>query len=232
VRRESLIAVNDTLSRSALAAFGACREAGHKLHPPRGDDVDPFPRPPQPGALRVRHSHRHLPRLGRALARRGKGWVRRTLDPQGAEFQVSSVQAPPHPPTRTSAASPAARARRHGRCCGRKTTGAHPPTRTSAASPAARARRHGRCRGRKTTGAHPPTRTSAASPAARARRYGRCRGRSVERVFTARPELAQFRQGTYHGTNVPALCTDINRKLASAKEHQADALDGRAHLSH
>jgi hypothetical protein len=73
---------------------------------------------------------------------------------------------------------------------------------------------------------------SAASPAARARRYGRCRGRSVERVFTARPELAQFRQGTYHGTNVPALCTDINRKLASAKEHQADALDGRAHLSH
>jgi hypothetical protein len=44
----------------------------------------------------------------------------------------------------------------------------------------------------------------------------------VERVFTARPELAQFRQGTYHGTNVPALCTDINRKLAFAKEHQAD----------
>jgi hypothetical protein len=28
------------------------------------------------------------------------------------------------------------------------------------------------------------------------------------------------------------LCTDINRRLAFAKEHQADALDGRAHLSH
>jgi hypothetical protein len=43
---------------------------------------------------------------------------------------------------------------------------------------------------------------------------------AVERAFATRLELAQFRQGTYHGTNVPALCTDMNRKLAFAKDHE------------
>jgi len=43
----------------------------------------------------------------------------------------------------------------------------------------------------------------------------------VERVFTARPSCAQFRQGTYHGTNVPGLCTDIIASSPFAKEHQS-----------
>jgi hypothetical protein len=41
----------------------------------------------------------------------------------------------------------------------------------------------------------------------------------MERAFRARPELTEFRQGTYHGTNVPALCTDLNCKLSLAKDH-------------
>jgi hypothetical protein len=45
---------------------------------------------------------------------------------------------------------------------------------------------------------------------------------SVERVFRHRPEFAGFRQGTYHGTNVAALCVDLSRKIAFAKEHAVD----------
>jgi len=44
---------------------------------------------------------------------------------------------------------------------------------------------------------------------------------AIERGFRTKPELVEFRQGTYHGTNIPALCTDLNRKLAFAKDHAA-----------
>jgi hypothetical protein len=44
----------------------------------------------------------------------------------------------------------------------------------------------------------------------------------VVRAFRHRPELAQFRQGTYQGSTISAFCTDLNRKLAFAKEHEAE----------
>jgi hypothetical protein len=44
----------------------------------------------------------------------------------------------------------------------------------------------------------------------------------VVRAFRHRPELAQFRQGTYDGSSVAAFCTDLNRKLAFAKEHEPE----------
>jgi hypothetical protein len=90
-------------------------------------------------------------------------------------FQGDGVRADPHPPTQTSAASPAARARRYGRWRGREGDGVradpHPPARTSAASQP--------CGPFGSVTPHPcPTRASRApSPAARARRYGRWRGR-------------------------------------------------------
>ena len=37
-----------------------------------------------------------------------------------------------------------------------------------------------------------------------------------------RPELADFNKGTYQGTSIPAFWTDLNRKLAFAKEHEPD----------
>ncbi len=49
------------------------------------------------------------------------------------------------------------------------------------------------------------------------RRLNNC----VERVFRNQPELAEYRQGTYHGTNIAALCTDLNRKLAFAHQHES-----------
>lgn len=44
----------------------------------------------------------------------------------------------------------------------------------------------------------------------------------VVRAFRHRPELAHFRQGTYQGTTIANFCTDLNRKLAFAKEHAAE----------
>jgi len=44
---------------------------------------------------------------------------------------------------------------------------------------------------------------------------------SVERVFRHDPQYTEFRQGTYHGTNVTALCVDLTRKIAFAKQHAA-----------
>jgi hypothetical protein len=44
---------------------------------------------------------------------------------------------------------------------------------------------------------------------------------SVVRVYRHRPELLQYNQGTYHGTSVSAFCTDLNRKLGFAREHEA-----------
>ena len=41
-------------------------------------------------------------------------------------------------------------------------------------------------------------------------------------AFRHRPELARFRQGTYQGSTISAFCTDLNRKLAFAKEHEAE----------
>lgn len=43
----------------------------------------------------------------------------------------------------------------------------------------------------------------------------------VVRAFRYQPELALFNQGTYHGTTVSAFCTDLNRKLGFAREHEA-----------
>jgi hypothetical protein len=44
----------------------------------------------------------------------------------------------------------------------------------------------------------------------------------VIRAFRHRPELIQFRQGTYQGSTVSGFCTDLNRKLAFAKEHESE----------
>jgi hypothetical protein len=43
--------------------------------------------------------------------------------------------------------------------------------------------------------------------------------RCAERAFRTCPELSDFRQGTSHGASVPALFTDVRRKLAFAFEH-------------
>lgn len=40
------------------------------------------------------------------------------------------------------------------------------------------------------------------------------------RAFRHRAELAQFRQGTSQGSSVAGLCTDLNRKLALARENE------------
>jgi hypothetical protein len=43
----------------------------------------------------------------------------------------------------------------------------------------------------------------------------------VVRTFRHSPELANFRRDTYRGTTIANFCTDLNRKLAFAKEHEA-----------
>ena len=42
----------------------------------------------------------------------------------------------------------------------------------------------------------------------------------VVRAFRYSPELANFRRDTYQGTTIASFCTDLNRKLAFAKEHE------------
>jgi hypothetical protein len=42
------------------------------------------------------------------------------------------------------------------------------------------------------------------------------------RVFRHSPELLQFRQGGHQGSSVSALCTDMTRKLAFAREHESE----------
>jgi hypothetical protein len=44
----------------------------------------------------------------------------------------------------------------------------------------------------------------------------------VVRAFRHSPELVHFRQGTYQGATIANFCTDMNRKLAFAKEHQSE----------
>ena len=46
-------------------------------------------------------------------------------------------------------------------------------------------------------------------------------GHLVTRAFTGKPELAQYRQNNQKGSSLAATCTDLNTKLAFAKEHQA-----------
>lgn len=43
----------------------------------------------------------------------------------------------------------------------------------------------------------------------------------VDRAFSGKPELAQYRQSNARGASIAATCTDVNYKLAFAKEHQA-----------
>ena len=44
----------------------------------------------------------------------------------------------------------------------------------------------------------------------------------VVRAFRYSPELANFRRDTYQGTTIASFCTDLNRKLAFAKEHEPE----------
>ncbi len=44
----------------------------------------------------------------------------------------------------------------------------------------------------------------------------------VVRAFRHSPELANFRRDTYQGTTIANFCTDLHRKLAFAKEHEAE----------
>jgi hypothetical protein len=42
----------------------------------------------------------------------------------------------------------------------------------------------------------------------------------VVRAFRHSPELATYQKGTYQGATIANFCTDLNRKLAFAKEHE------------
>jgi hypothetical protein len=46
-------------------------------------------------------------------------------------------------------------------------------------------------------------------------------GHLVDRAFAGKPELAQYRQSSTRSSGIAATCTDVNTKLAFAKERQA-----------
>jgi hypothetical protein len=46
-------------------------------------------------------------------------------------------------------------------------------------------------------------------------------GHLVERAYAGKPELAQYRQSSTRSNGIAATCTDVNEKLAFAKERQA-----------
>lgn len=45
-------------------------------------------------------------------------------------------------------------------------------------------------------------------------------GHLVERAYAGKPELAQYRQSSTRSSGIAATCTDVNEKLAFAKERQ------------
>jgi len=47
-------------------------------------------------------------------------------------------------------------------------------------------------------------------------------GHCVRRVFRHRSELSRFPQGSFNEDNVSALCSDLNGKLAFAREHETE----------
>ena len=51
-------------------------------------------------------------------------------------------------------------------------------------------------------------------------RAGRLRlNNCMESILWGKPELAEYRQGTYHGETIGRLCADVARKLAIAKQY-------------